>query len=407
MMKSIELKRGVKKMDNIKILIVDDQPLQLHVLEWLMRDIGMTDVDSCLSGKEAIQRGAVNQYDLIFVDLNMPDIDGVELLVELNKIGYTGGIVVLSAVDASVLNTVGYLCHKLKFGFVQELSKPCQTNDLNKLLREFLNSRPKQGAVAELYSPSQLELQEAIGKGQLINHYQPQFDFNSSKLVGVEALVRWNHPEKGLIPPHVFLSQIEKFGMDKELFDAVLSNALTDISLGHITCSVSINVGQANIDSSHFSDHLLDSCQQFNVHPASLVIELTETNAYNDSINILKNLARLRLNRVGVSIDDFGTGYSSLIKLAHLPFTEMKIDRGFVTDCINDETKKTIIEATVNLAKNLNIQTVAEGIEDQNTWNLIHQFGVDICQGYFTGKPVPVEEITPLCAAIRKNNCDT
>ncbi|WP_139685366.1 EAL domain-containing response regulator [Vibrio tasmaniensis] len=406
MLKSIELKRGVKIMDNINILIVDDQPLQVHVLEWLLRDIGMTEVDSCLSGKDAIQLSKVNQYDLIFVDLSMPDIDGVELLVELNNIGYVGGIAILSAVDVSVLNTVGYLCHRLKFGFVQELSKPCQTMDLNSLLNDFLNSRPKKGAISDLYLPSQLELQEAINKGQFINHYQPQFDFNSSKLVGVEALVRWQHPRKGLIPPSLFLSQIEMFGMDKELFDAVLSNVLTDISLGYIVCSVSINVGQANIDDSHFSDHILDSCLKFNVDPANLVLELTETDAYNDNINILKNLARLRLNRVGVSIDDFGTGYSSLIKLAHLPFTEMKIDRGFVTDCINDETKKTIIEATANLAKKLNIQTVAEGIEDQNTWNLVHQFGVDICQGYFTGKPVPIEEITSLCAATRNNNCD-
>ncbi|MFA0108275.1 response regulator, partial [Vibrio splendidus] len=98
---------------------------------------------------------------LVFVDLNMPDIDGVELLVGLNKIGYVGGIVILSAVDTSVLNTVGYLCKKLKFGFIQELSKPCQTNDLSKLLRDFVSSRPKQGAEAELYSPSKLELQEA------------------------------------------------------------------------------------------------------------------------------------------------------------------------------------------------------------------------------------------------------
>ncbi|MEZ9159140.1 EAL domain-containing protein [Vibrio lentus] len=405
-MKSIELKRGVKKMDNINILIVDDQPLQLHVLEWLLRDIGIIEVESCLSGKDAIQLGKINQYDLIFVDLNMPDIDGIELLVELNKIGYAGGIVILSGVDSSVLNTVGYLCHKLKFGFVQELSKPCQTNDLNKLLNDFLSSRPKPGETADLYLPSRLELQEAISRGQLINHYQPQFDFNSSKLVGVEALVRWKHPEKGLIPPNVFLSQIEKFGMDKELFDVVLLNVLTDISLGHIVCSVSINVGQANIDNCYFSDHLLASCQQFNVDPANLVLELTETDAYNDNINILKNLARLRLNRVGVSIDDFGTGYSSLIKLAHLPFTEMKIDRGFVTDCINDATKKTIIEATADLAKKLNIQTVAEGIEDQDTWNLIHQFGVDICQGYLTGKPVPVEEITSLCSEARKRSRD-
>lgn len=387
-------------MDNIKILIVDDQPLQLHVLEWVLRDVGITDVNSCLSGREAIQLGKKNKYDLIFVDLNMPDIDGVELLVELSEIGYSGGIVVLSAVDASVLNTVGYLCQQLKFDFVRELSKPCQSDDLEKLLNDFVNSRPKQGSMEDLYLPSKLELKEAISEGQLINYYQPQFDFNSKKLVGVEALVRWDHPQKGLIPPYVFLTQIEKFGMDNELFDVVLTNALTDISLGYITCSVSINVGQANIDSCHFSDHLLGSCKKFNVDPASLIIELTETDVYNDSINILKNLARLRLHRVGVSIDDFGTGYSSLIKLAHLPFTEMKIDRGFVTDCINDETKKTIIEATANLARKLHIQTVAEGIEDQNTWNLVHQFGVDICQGYFTGKPVPIEELTPLCSVI-------
>lgn len=146
--------------------------------------------------REAIQLGKKNKYDLIFVDLNMPDIDGVELLVELSEIGYSGGIVVLSAVDASVLNTVGYLCQQLKFDFVRELSKPCQSDDLEKLLNDFVNSRPKKGSMEDLYLPSQLELKEAISEGQLINYYQPQFDFNSKKLVGVEALVRWDHPQK-------------------------------------------------------------------------------------------------------------------------------------------------------------------------------------------------------------------
>ncbi|WP_455198328.1 putative bifunctional diguanylate cyclase/phosphodiesterase [Kaarinaea lacus] len=247
------------------------------------------------------------------------------------------------------------------------------------------------------------DLRNAIRDGQLELYYQPQQNLRTGKIVSVEALARWNHPEHGFIPPDTFISIAERTGMIKQFTEWVLTTAVKQCSewrKSFQSLSVSINLSARNLHDETMAKQIARLIRHWKIIPEQICLEITETAMMADPEHarlLLEEMDRLGLK---ISIDDFGTGYSSLTYLKRLPVDEIKIDRSFVMNMGNSENDASIIRATVGLAHDLGLTVVAEGVEDQESQDQLKQMGCEIAQGYHICKPVPASEISQFIASI-------
>jgi EAL domain-containing protein (putative c-di-GMP-specific phosphodiesterase class I) len=238
------------------------------------------------------------------------------------------------------------------------------------------------------------ELRTAMERGELLNYYQPKVAVLSGEVVGVESLVRWNHPQDGMVFPDQFISTAEHGGLIDKLTRIVLTQALAQARAWQdkgLLLRVAVNVSMDNLRALNFLDYVVNLTTLAGVPPQRMVLELTESSLMHDQRIPLEILTRLRLNRFCLSIDDFGTGNSSLSQLRDIPFDELKIDQSFVHGAWANETQRAIFDASLGLAKQLKMQSVAEGVEDRADWNFLRQRDCDVAQGYFISKPMQAQ----------------
>jgi diguanylate cyclase (GGDEF)-like protein len=249
------------------------------------------------------------------------------------------------------------------------------------------------------YKPNRLalmgELRQAIDRDQLFLLYQPKIDMKSCSLSGVEALVRWQHPQRGLIPPDQFIMLAEKTGMIKQLTLWVLNAALRQSRAWHqdgIQISVAVNLSARNLQDIQFPNLVKGLLETWKVPSSRLDLEITESTIMMDPLRAMDILTRLNQMGVRLSIDDFGTGYSSLGYLKKLPVDEIKIDKSFVMRMAADKDDAMIVRSTVDLAHNLGLKVVAEGVENQDVWEKLSALGCDTAQGYYMSRPISSED---------------
>ncbi|HEX6675360.1 MAG TPA: EAL domain-containing protein [Actinomycetes bacterium] len=250
------------------------------------------------------------------------------------------------------------------------------------------------------HSPRRLallgELRRAIEQGQLVLHYQPKVDAHSGAVLGVEALVRWQHPEHGLIPPAEFIPLAERTGLITPLTHYVLDAALHQCRdwrrAGH-ELAVAVNVSARRLLDLAFPDEVAATLATWGVPPELLIVEITESTLMADPTHALEVLGRLNDMGVQVAIDDFGTGYSSMAYLKSLPVHELKVDRSFVSQMTSSTRDAVIVRSTVDLGRNLGLRVVAEGVEDPATRDELDALGCDAIQGFYVCRPVPPDEL--------------
>jgi diguanylate cyclase (GGDEF)-like protein len=242
-----------------------------------------------------------------------------------------------------------------------------------------------------------VELRRALDGGELELHYQPQAEMASHRICGVEALVRWRHPQQGLLAPGAFLPAIREAGLSRRLTLQVLEVALAQARAWdehQIHVPIAVNVSADDVLDPHFPAEVEQLIQEAGVAPQRLRLEITETAPVADLALAGTALRRLRAAGVAVALDDFGTGYSSLAYLKQLDLDELKIDRSFVTGITADPAGGAIVRATVALAHTLGLRVVAEGIEDAQSWRMLETLGCDVAQGYLLARPMPADELT-------------
>ncbi len=241
------------------------------------------------------------------------------------------------------------------------------------------------------------DLRRAISAGELVLHYQPQIDIVERDVVGVEALVRWQHPQQGLLPPMEFISLAEQTGLIRPLTVWAIDQALQQASIwglqGH-RFTVSVNLSVHNLLDKDLPGQVQRLLKKWKVPPKRLVLEITESNLMLEPDIALATLNRLQEMDVALSVDDFGTGYSSLAYLKTLPVSELKIDRSFVREMMQGESDAKIVHLIANLSHNLGLTVVAEGVEDEATWDKIAELGCDVVQGYYICKPLSAKELS-------------
>ncbi len=380
----------------IKILILDDEPFMLKLLARMLANQGFIHVVCCDNGKDALAQLNVESTrpDLILLDLNMPGMDGIEFIRYLVERQFTGSLILVSGEDERMLKTTERLVQAHKIAVLGYLQKPVKPDALLAMLAQW--SPPSEAAPSKprkTYSSDDIRL--AIAKCELVNYYQPKVSVATGAVIGVETLVRWQHATDGLIFPNQFITVAESSGLINELTRLVLFNAFNQAKLWQqsgLDFRVAVNVSMDNLASLDFQDLVVDLATQVGIPPHKIVLEVTESQLMRDMRVSLEILTRLRLKRFHLSIDDFGTGHSSLSQLRDIPFDELKIDQGFVHQAWKDDTLRVIYDASLALAKQLNMEAVAEGVEDRQDWDFLRQTGCDLAQGNFISKPLLASE---------------
>ncbi len=250
------------------------------------------------------------------------------------------------------------------------------------------------------HSPRRLglmgELRHAIDNGQLFLLYQPKVDLRGGRVTGVEALVRWRHPELGIVPPDQFITLAEQTGLIKPLALWVLDAALRQYRAwdrAGLRLSLAVNLSARNLHDPQLPDQVRGILRTHRVSAGRLKVEITESFIMADPARAMEVLTRLSRMGVTLSIDDFGTGYSSLGYLKKLPVDEIKIDKSFVRDMGVDEDGEVIVRSTIELAHNLGLKVVAEGVENQGTLDRLVALGCDAAQGYHISPPIPARDL--------------
>jgi diguanylate cyclase (GGDEF)-like protein/PAS domain S-box-containing protein len=248
----------------------------------------------------------------------------------------------------------------------------------------------------------QAGLRQAIERNELILHYQPVLSLTSGRIVEMEALVRWQHPEKGLIMPGAFIDVAEKAGMMVPLGDWVLGKASRQLKSwqhqGFPDMRMAVNLSPSQFHERNLVTTIQRALTDAALRPETFEIEITEGVAMEDAEVTVANLMALRDLKVGVSIDDFGTGYSSLSYLKRFPVTTLKIDRSFVSDVVTNSADAGIVRAVVAMAHGLKLNVIAEGVETKEQFAYLRENGCDALQGYWFSRPLPVESVDRLLA---------
>ena len=325
---------------------------------------------------------------LILLDLQLGDTDGVAQLRLLAERQYAGLLILMSGFDARVLETARLLGKSLGLKLAGVLEKPLQVADLQRTFEQLLSANQPLSAQ---------RLLEAIIEDELSLEFQPIVTRKPRELKKLEALVRWDHPVAGLISPSEFLPAAER--------DQITIDALTDWVVGAaveayqvlaelgVSVPLSLNLSTQNLQDLSLPDRIGERLRAGGMPARQLCLEITESTAFKDADITMDILSRVRLKGMSLSIDDFGTGYSSLKLLRQMPFSDLKIDQSFVSDMTVSRDSRAIVKTISDLATNMGMTCVAEGVETEETADLLEQMGICNLQGYLIAQPMPVEAV--------------
>lgn len=373
----------------LRVLSIDDEP----GINGIVKKAAEAD------GHEAIATADLGEFKqalgswqpgAVIIDINMPGCDGVELLRYLSETRCTAPVFVFSGLDDRTLEAVLRIGQERGLKMAGKLSKPLRVADLQRALAE---------AAASEEGPLSADLAEAIRQNQLLLEYLPKLDCKLGRVTAVEALVRWEHPRRGRLQPNQFISVAEETGQMAALTDWVVSKAAQQAAAWHrqgMPIDVALNISPNNALDDTLPDRLAGLCRNHLAEPGWMILELAETGAMADALQMMDVLTRLRVKGFKLSIDDFGTGCSSLVQLQQMPFSEIKIDRSFVSRMMNTRDCAVIVEIVIELARKLGLRSVAAGVESKAILDRLAGLECDAVQGFYISPPVAADRVPAL-----------
>jgi EAL domain-containing protein (putative c-di-GMP-specific phosphodiesterase class I)/AmiR/NasT family two-component response regulator len=379
----------------LRVLIIDDQ---LQVRDWIrdaLADLDVRDVTEAADGRAALaivtEPGA--HFDVILCDLRMPERDGIETLRALAALGLDSAVIIMSVEDDRMIETAESLAQLQGLRSLGTISKPVTADKLRPLLAHVFDATP--AAQREQVNAPEGELRGAFLRRELQLYYQPKIDLRSGAFAGVEALIRWKHPTLGMFQPGSFMPALES----SDDYSALLADFSLEEGIG---CAgrwlrdgrelrVAINLSAYAFDRLDLPERIEAIAKREQVPSYLITLEMTETQMVRSEIRALDVAMRLRLKGFHLSVDDFGIGQSGLAQLQKVPFTEMKIDREFVAGCATSTVKRSVVEASIALARTLKMKSVGEGVQNDQDLAVLTALGCDLGQGYLFAKPMSEE----------------
>jgi len=381
----------------LKVLTIDDDEFMRRIINRLLTSLGYRRIKEVGSGAEALE--LLDQLklppDVIILDLKMPEMDGIEFVRHLVQRQFPGQLILLSGQDERLLRSAQNLVMAHQIPVLGYLTKPVDGSDLDAFLSTLLKQTPLPKA-DEVDEVSVEELRLGIERGELVNHYQPIVTLADGELAGLEVLVRWQHPVKGLLGPDRFIATAEDSGLIDDLARWVISDACRQFERWQeqgVNCLMAVNLSMENLDKLEFADWLTKTVSESGLQPWDLVLEITESRPMRRPQITLDNLTRLRLKGFRLAVDDFGTGHASLAQVRDIPFDQFKLDRSFVHRAGSDRRIGVMFDSALNLARELDLEITAEGVEDRDDWDFLRQHACHKAQGFFIARPMPAESV--------------
>jgi EAL domain-containing protein (putative c-di-GMP-specific phosphodiesterase class I)/FixJ family two-component response regulator len=391
---------GLEKLRRGCVLIVDGEVSAQAAIAESLAALGFADMMAAAdaTAAAAILDANAPAIDAILCDLHLQGTDSAAFLRHLAERGYRGGVVLAGAGDPRMLKTAEALARAHALNILGSVTKPASTADFAAVLKRYTGQNGHRSPAPEPDRVDADELRRAIAHGELDIAFQPKVSLPDGRLAGVETLVRWNRPGIGMVPTDSVVAAAEESGAIDEMTDAVLGMALRQDAIWRAAGTpvrIAVNISVACLRRLDLPERLAAAAAKEGASPADILLELTESRITRDITGPLEVLTRLRLMGAGLAIDDFGIGYSSLAQLGRMPFTEMKIDRAFVSGAARDPELLAILESSVALGRKLELTVVAEGVETRDDWDLVTRLGCHQAQGYFVAGPLPGDAIVP------------
>jgi EAL domain-containing protein (putative c-di-GMP-specific phosphodiesterase class I) len=370
-----------------RLLILDDDP---DVLQFLAEVGRQCRYDVALTSSSAELRDIYDTFvpSMILLDLRYGQGDAIEVMSYLKQHGCRAPIMLVSGVDERVLAAAQRVGLEHGLTMVGATVKPVSMETLGPILDAHRQPETDEWADA---------LRSAIERDEIVTYYQPKVRLSDGRAAGFEALARWPHSTRGLIHPDRFIPLADTVGLIAPLTDRVLAHAIADcvswLAAGH-DLGVAVNFSASSLTREGLLEDIVQVLETHGLSASCVTLEVTEGVAMRDPLTSLEVLSRLRLRGFKLSLDDFGTGYSNLQLLQRMPFTELKIDKGFVTELKANRDSQVIVRTLVTLARQLGLTTVAEGVEDLAICPWLRSIGVDQIQGFGVARPMPPDEIS-------------
>ena len=380
------------RIENLRFLVVEDHDFQRVALTSLLTSLGASHVLEAPHGRAALSlfENMGRCVDIVVSDLDMPDMDGMEFIRHLGLARMPVSVILMSALGRQVIESTGVMCDAYGVKLLGALEKPVTAEALKALIDTHSEDEANRAQPYVATEASIEEAAEGLRKGELEAYFQPKVDLRSGELRGAEALVRWRRPT-GVLAPASFLQVLDDGGYMDEVTWLMFEHAMGNCHRWHacgIDIPVSINISLKSLSDVSVGERITTAAARFGLRPGQLILEVTESAIATNLGAALETLTRLRVKGFGLSIDDFGTGYSSLQQMTRIPCTEVKIDRSFVTGAASHPSRRVILKSSLDLAAQLGIASVAEGVESREDWALLLDLGCDLAQGHFIGEPM-------------------
>jgi EAL domain-containing protein (putative c-di-GMP-specific phosphodiesterase class I)/AmiR/NasT family two-component response regulator len=384
-------------LSELSVMVVEDHGFQRRMALRLLTDLGIGEVSEAADGHGALHllEGSGRAPDVLLVDLDMPGMDGIEFIGHVAQRRLAHAVIVASALDPALLNTVQTMARAYGLRVLGSVEKPLTRDKLAAVLGGY-DEQLHAYDDDEVVEVSVAAIREALASNEIEPWFQPQVELGNGRPVAVEALARWRRRDGRIVRPAHFIPLIEREGLVGELTDHMLTQSCRwkhHWDQRGLRLNLAINISPQLLADESAADRYQDIVRKHGVEPNEVILEITESSVMADAARGLGVLARLRLKGFGLSIDDFGTGYSSLAQLSQIPFTELKIDQGFVSGAQSQPRKRAVIEASLDLARKLQLDVVAEGVETVEEWQMLADLGCGMAQGNLITPPVPGNEL--------------
>ncbi len=382
------------RLSELSVLVVEDHGFQRRVALRLLEELGIGRVAAASDGQSALDALQVVPADVVLVDLDLPGMDGIEFIGHLAAQKRAGSIALTSALDPALLNTVQGMARAYGLRVLGVIEKPLTNVKLAEALERFHADEDTPIAEPDIeIGPG--AIRRGLDGDEFEAWFQPKVAISTGHVVGVEALARWRH-QGVLVGPSRFVPMMEREGLIGELTRRMLESGcrwLRRWGDAGVELKLSVNVSMLDLVDVDAADRYQRIVSECGVRPRDIIIEVTESSVMSEAAHALNVLARLRLKGFGLSIDDFGTGYSSLAQLSQIPFTELKIDRGFIAGAPTQPRKRAVVETSLDLARKLHLIAVAEGVETVDEWQMLAELGCQFVQGFLISAAVPGERV--------------
>lgn len=377
-------------------LVADDSPAMRTYLSALLARNGVDHVFEAGDGLEALRllRDARPAVNVMFCDLDMPSMDGVDTLRRVALAHPEVSVVVFSAMDPRVMNTVARMSEVQGLEVLGILAKPFSEKDVRAQLDRWRIARRRDVQVQRVECTPD-EIEAALKDDRIEVYYQPKVRLSDGVPVGVEALVRLRYPHVGIIAPSLFLVVAEAANLMPAITQRVLERSLQQASrwaMNGLSLDLAVNLAPSILRRLEWPDAIAGLAGRYGFPAERITLEVTEQHV-DTHPEMLHNAARFRIKGFQLAVDDFGTGDSGISRLRSLPFTELKIDQSFTLEAASREDLRTLLQTSVELAHRLHMGVVAEGVETADQWAMLAQYGCDAVQGNYITPAIPADQI--------------